>query len=152
MGVRAIFRRFWPETRPFRGRMLVSLLLVMLDPAMDAASLWLFKILIDDVLAPKDFTLFPWVAAGYLAITVVGGLLSFADDYLSTWVGERFVLNLRSSVFAHLQTLSLDFFERHQRGDVLSRLTGDVSAIEGLVLSGVARTLSYAVKIVVFTA
>ena len=77
------------------------------------------------------------MAAAYVGFAVVGGLLSFVDDYLCTWVGERFVLNLRTSLFAHLHRMSLGFFERRQLGDLMSRLTSDVNAIEQLVLSGV---------------
>ncbi|MDT7575554.1 MAG: ATP-binding cassette, subfamily bacterial, partial [Pseudonocardiales bacterium] len=64
--VQTIFRRFWPDTRPFRGRMLLSLLLVPLPPALTAAGVYLFKVLVDDVLTPHDYRLFLPVAAAYL--------------------------------------------------------------------------------------
>jgi ABC-type multidrug transport system fused ATPase/permease subunit len=76
---------------------------------------------------------------------------SFSDEVLSAWLGERFVLDLRTRVFDHLHRLSVDFFDRRQLGDTLSRLTSDIDAIEALVLSGVTRTLSYAAEIVLFT-
>jgi ABC-type multidrug transport system fused ATPase/permease subunit len=150
LGVRQVFARFWPLTRPFRLRLLVCLLFVAVGPAMDAAGIWIFKILVDDVLTPRDFTLFPVVAAAYVGIAVVGGMLSFIDDYLCTWVGERFVLNLRTSLFAHLHRMSLGFFERRQLGDLMSRLSGDVNAIEQLVLSGVMQVIAHGMKILVF--
>jgi len=56
----------------------------------------------------------------------------------------------RLSLFRHLQGLSLDFFERRRLGDILSRLTGDVAAIETFVLSGVAQSLGYVVQIAIF--
>ena len=57
---------------------------------------------------------------------------------------------LRVRVFAHLQRVSIGWFERHQLGDVLARLTGDISAIEQLVLTGVNLTLTYAFQAVFF--
>ncbi|WP_433290202.1 ABC transporter transmembrane domain-containing protein [Pseudonocardia sp. CA-142604] len=150
--VRSIFRRFWPETRPFRGRMVLSLLLAAISPALATVSVWLFKILVDDVLTPHDYRLFPAVAAAYLGITLLEGLLNFTDQYMSVWVGERFVLSLRVRLFAHIQRLSLGYFERNQLGDILSRLTGDVGAIESLVLTGVNVALSYTFQIAFFTA
>jgi ABC-type multidrug transport system fused ATPase/permease subunit len=149
--IRTIFRRFWPATRPYRGRLLVSLLLVAVVPFLDTAQVWMFKLLIDDVLVPRDFQAFPAIAAAYLGIGLVQGLSSFCDQWLSTWLGERFVLDLRTRVFAHLHRLSMDFFDRRQLGDTLSRLTGDIDAIEQLVLSGITRTLAYAFEIVLFT-
>lgn len=146
-----IFRRFWPDVRPFRGWLALSLLLVPVAAALDAAGLWLFKILVDDVLTPRDYNLFPALAAAFVGITVVSGLVSFADGYLSTWVAERFLLNLRGRVFRHLQRLSLSFFERRALGDTISRLTSDITAIERLVLAGVARFVSYTFRIALYT-
>ncbi len=57
------------------------------------------------------------------------------------------MLDLRTRLFSHLHKLSVDFFDRRQLGDTLSRLTGDIDAIEQLVLSGVTRTLSYVFQI-----
>lgn len=68
----------------------------------------------------------------------------------STWVSERFLLALRSDVFRHVQGLSLGFFERRRLGDVLSRITGDVDAVETFLLSGVADGLYYVIRLGVF--
>src|SRR5262249_16478538 len=88
--------------------------------------------------------------AAFVAITLLEGVVSFVDEYLSAWVAERFVLNLRARVFKHLQRLSLTFFEKRQLGDILSRLTGDVNAIEQLLLSGVNQALTYLFQIFFF--
>jgi ATP-binding cassette subfamily B protein len=150
-GIRVIFRWFWPATRPYRGRLLASLLLVAVGPFLDTAQVWMFKLLIDDVLIPRNFHAFPAIAAGYLGIGLAQGIGSFSDELLSAWLGERFVLDLRTRLFDHLHRLSVDFFDRRQLGDTLSRLTGDIDSIEALVLSGVTSTLSYAFEIVLFT-
>ncbi|MEN3301364.1 ABC transporter transmembrane domain-containing protein, partial [Pseudonocardia sp.] len=107
--VREVFRRFWPDARAMRGWFALSLVLVVLVPLLDAAAIWLFKILIDDVLTPHDFAAFPAVAAAYLAITLLSGVIGFADEYLAAWIGENFLHRLRTRVFAHLHTLSVGF-------------------------------------------
>ncbi len=150
--IRVILRRFWPYARPYRRYLVLSLVGIVLVPAVEAAQIWMFKLVIDDVLVPQDFTPFLPIAAAYLALSVLGGLLSFADDYLSAWIGESFLLSLRTSLFRHVQGLSLDFFDRRRLGDVLARLTGDVASIETFVLSGVARALSYGFEIAIFAA
>jgi ABC-type multidrug transport system fused ATPase/permease subunit len=138
VGVREIFRRFWPDTRPFRGWMWAGFLLTAVGPALDTADIWLFKILIDQVLAPREFGLLLPIAGAYVIITVLMGLVSFCDRYLTTWIGERFILTLRTRLFSHLEGLSVSFFERRKLGDVMSRLTGDINTIESVVVSGVA--------------
>lgn len=150
--LRDIFRRFWPYTRPYRWWLLVTLMLAAVGPAIETATIWLFKVLVDDVFVPRDFDAFWWIALAYIGLTLMGGILSFADDYLGTWIGERFLLDLRTRLFAHMHTLSPGFFERRPVGDLLSRLTGDIGAIESLVLVAVADLLAYVLNIVFFAA
>jgi ABC-type multidrug transport system fused ATPase/permease subunit len=150
--VREIFRRFWPYARPYRRWLLVSLLLIAVVPAVETATIWMFKVVVDQVLVPHDFGPLWWVALAYLGLTLVAGVASFLDDYVSTWVGERFLLSLRTGFFRHVQSLSLDFFDRRKLGDLISRLTGDIASIETFVLSGVADALSYVFQILFFAA
>ncbi|MFD7840211.1 ABC transporter ATP-binding protein [Streptomyces sp. NPDC059761] len=147
---REAFRRFWPYTRGGRRWLVPILIFSMVGPLLDAAEIWLFKIVVDEVLVPRDLRPFLWIALAYLGLVLASGILEFADDVLSTWVGERFLLALRSDVYRHVQGLSLGFFERRRLGDVLSRITGDVDAIETFLLSGVANALYYVVQLGVF--
>jgi ABC-type multidrug transport system fused ATPase/permease subunit len=149
--MREVLRRFWPYARPYRRWLWLSGVLIVLVPLTEAVAIWMFKLVVDDVLVPRDLGALVPIAIAYLGLALVGGAVSFADDYVSTWIGERFVLDLRVQFFRHLQGLSLDFFERRKLGDVLSRLTGDVSAIETLMLSGLADAASYALRILIFT-
>jgi ATP-binding cassette subfamily B protein len=145
-----IFRRFWPYARPYRRWLVIGLLLIAAVPAVDTAMIWMFKLVVDEVLVPQTFGPLAWIAVAYLGLTILAGTLSFSDEYVSTWVGERFLLAMRTDFFRHLQRLSLAFFERRRLGDVLSRLTGDVAAIENFVLSGVTDAISYALQILFF--
>ena len=148
--LREIFRRFWPYARPYRGWFLITLVFIAVAAAIETATIWIFKLVVDEVLVPRDLGPFVWIALAYLGLSLLGGAVSFLDDYLSTWVGEKFLLALRTDFFRHLQDLSLGFFERRRLGDIISRLTGDVQAIESLVLSGVADALGNVLRIVFF--
>lgn len=145
-----VFRRFWPYTRGGRRWLVPVVLFSLAGPVVDAAEIWLFKIVVDDVLVPRDLRPFLWIAPAYLGLIICSGILGFADDVTSTWVSERFLLALRSDVFRHVQGLSLGFFERRRLGDVLSRVTGDVDAVETFLLSGVADALYYVIRLGVF--
>lgn len=147
-----IYARFWPATKPIRGRIYLSFALVAAAPVLSTAAIWLFKIAVDQVLVPHDYRLFPQVAAAYLGIVVLQGVVRFADQYVSTGASERFVLDLRSRLFSHLHRLSPGFFDNHPLGDLLSRLTNDISAIEDLLITGMAQALTYLLQIVFYTA
>ncbi len=148
--LRQIFSRFWPDARPFRRWLPVGLAFIALTAAIETAEIWMFKLVVDQVLVPGVLEPLLWIGLGYVALLVIGGLVSFGDDYLATWLAERFLLSLRTRVFSHIQGLSLDVLDRRRLGDVLSRITGDIQAIESFVLSGVAEGLSAILRIVFF--
>ena len=148
--LREIFLRFWPYAKPYRRWLPLIVLFAVVASALQAATIWIYKILIDDVLVPRDFELLVWVVLAYLGLTLADGVASFCEDYLSEWVGGRFMVSLRTEFFSHLQSLSLSFFERRSLGDMLSRLSDDIEEIEEFVISEMASTLTYIFQFVFF--
>lgn len=145
-----IARRFWPYARPYRKQIALGLLLLAIVPAIDTVEIFLFKLVVDDVLVPQDLQALWPLAAAYLGLAVANALAGFADEYVATWVGERFLLDIRTKLFAHIQTLSPDQLGRRRVGDLLSRLTGDVAAIERFLLSALGEGFSAIVRILFF--
>ena len=92
----------------------------------------------------------PGSQLAYVGLTLLSAAVSFGDDYLGTWIAERFLLSLRVRVLDHVQRLSLDVFNRHRLGDLVTRISSDVQQIETLVLSGIADGLSAVLKILFF--
>src|ERR687893_937165 len=148
--VRQIFRRFWPYARPYRRWLPVILVLVALGPAIEAATIWMYKVLVDEVLVPREFELLLWVVLAYVGLTLADGVVTFCDEYLTEWVGGRFVVSLRTDFFRHLHGLSLGFFDRRSLGDMISRLSDDADEIEELMLSGLTSALAYLFQLVFF--
>src|SRR5215217_9558986 len=83
MELREIFRRFWPYARPYRRWLPLIVLFAALVSALEAATIWIYKVLIDEVLVPRDFGLLLWVVLAYLGLTLAAGLVSFGEVYLS---------------------------------------------------------------------
>src|SRR5215208_4255375 len=150
MQVREIFLRFWPYARPYRRWLPLILLFAVLGSALEAATIWMYKILVDEVLLPRDFALLVWVVLAYLGLTLAEGVVSFCEEYLSEWVGGRFIVSLRTDLFRHLQGLSLSFFDRRSLGDMIARLSDDIEEIEELMVSETASALTYLFQFVFF--
>jgi ATP-binding cassette subfamily B protein len=149
---RELLRRFWPFARPYRLAVAAGVILVALLPAVQAAEIWMFKLVVDEVIAPAELDSLPWIAAAVVALTIVGAVLSFGEDYAWTWAGERFLLDLRATFFSHLQRLSFDTLDRRRLGDLLARLGGDMQAIESFVLGGLGQAISALARICFFSA
>jgi ABC-type multidrug transport system fused ATPase/permease subunit len=148
--LREVFRRFWPDARPYRRWFPVLIVLIGLGTLIATAEIWLFKLVVDDVLVTGDLSPMIPIVAAYVGLTLLGGLVGFGDEYLSTWMGERFLLNLRARVLGHLHGLSLDVLDRRRLGDLISRINGDVQTIESFVLSGVVDGISAVLRILFF--
>ena len=150
--IREIFRFFWPFMRPYRRRGAIALVLMAIVPALTAAQLYMIKVIIDDVVEPADLDAFWWVAAVVLGIALARLVVQMAGHYLLSWYGSRFLLDLRTSLYRHLQRLSLDFFERRKLGDTLSRLVSDVDDISRLALAVPSDFLSFTLTLVFYLA
>jgi subfamily B ATP-binding cassette protein MsbA len=74
-------------------------------------------------------------------VMIVRGACDFGTTYLMNWVGGRVVNDLRSLLFEHLQTLSLDYFTDTQTGELISRATNDVGAVQNSITIVVADIL-----------
>jgi len=148
--IRQLFRLFWPWLRPYRRWIPVTIGAIAIATAITTVEIWLFKLIVDEVLVPGDLAPLVWIGAGYLGLLLIGAVVSFAEDYAGTWIAENFVLDLRSDLLAHAQTLSPSFLDRRHLGDTLSRLTGDVRAIEDFIVGGVSAGLAAVLRIAFF--
>ena len=145
-----LLRRFWPFARPYRGRIALGLLPLLAIPAVEAAEIWLFGVVVDEVLVPRDLGMLVPVALAYVGLALLGAMLAFGDDVLATWIGERFLLDVRTHLLAHVQRLAPHTLDRRRLGDTLSRITSDVAAIESFLLAGIANGISAIVRILIF--
>ncbi|NUS80707.1 MAG: ABC transporter ATP-binding protein, partial [Streptomyces sp.] len=146
------FHRFWPLTRGDRKWLLAIIACVVVSALAETASILLFAHLTDTALKAGSLAAFWGPAGAWLAVAALGALVGYLGNSLATWTAERFVLRLRAKVFRHVQDLPPHFFQRHRQGDLVERLTGDVEAIEQMVVSGVVGTVSAAFAAVFYSA
>ncbi|WLW53988.1 ABC transporter ATP-binding protein [Streptomyces sp. YU58] len=149
-GVREAFRRFWPLTRGDRKWLAVIVTCVVVAALAETASILLFAELTDNALQAGSLAAFWGPAGAWLGVAVLGAFVGYLGNSLATWTAERFVLRLRANVFGHVQDLPPHFFQQHRQGDLVERLTGDVEAIEQMVVSGVVGTVSAAFSAVFY--
>ncbi|MEW2158577.1 ABC transporter ATP-binding protein [Streptomyces sp. NPDC007189] len=149
---RTAFRRFWPLTKGLRKWLLAVWLCTVLAALAETEAILLFSDLTDHALQRGSPAAF-WSPAGkWLGIAVAGAVVAYAGNSLAAWVTERFVMRLREHVFDHVQQLPPHFFQRHRQGDLLSRLTSDVEAIETMVVSGLVGAASAAFSALFYAA
>ncbi|MBK1612755.1 ABC transporter [Rubrivivax gelatinosus] len=138
-----------PFVRPYRGRVALAALFLVLAAASTLVFPVALKSLIDQGLVATDpGTRVMALRGHFLALFAVGaalGLFSALRFYMVSWLGERITADLRNAVYAHVVRQSPQFFETTQTGEVLSRLTTDTTLVQTVVGSSLSLGLRNAV-------
>jgi ATP-binding cassette subfamily B protein len=122
--------------RPYRWRVAGGVAALLVATAAALVPPYLAKVAIDQGIEEQDFEVLAWVVAAFLVAGLIGWAAGLSQTYLTSWVGERVLADLRERLFHHLGRLSLGFYERNRTGSIISRLTNDVEALDQLVTEG----------------
>ncbi|RDI73859.1 ABC-type multidrug transport system ATPase and permease component [Gaiella occulta] len=123
--------------RPYRGRTAGAIVSLLAFTVAGLAPPYLAKLAVDHGIRTGDLRALAWIVVAFVAAGVATFVLSALQTYLTGWVGERALADLRDRLFTHLQRLSLGYFERNRTGAIVSRITNDVEALDTLVTDGV---------------
>jgi ATP-binding cassette, subfamily B, multidrug efflux pump len=122
---------------PYRGRVALAVLLLIAAAAVEMVGPWLLMIALDRAVPNGDMRLLGWLVAAYAGSLLLAFVFQYAQTLLTTWLGQRVMYDLRVQLFAHLQRLSLRFFDRNPVGRLMTRVTNDVEVLNELFSSGI---------------
>ena len=128
--------------RPYRGRVVLMLVALLVATAAALAPPYLAGRAIDDGIRAGDLAALTVIVALFVVAAVLNWGATYIQTYLVNWVGQRALQDLRSLIFEHLQRLSIGFYSRNKAGVLISRLTNDVQALDQLVTDGVVTLVS----------
>lgn len=137
-----VIRRLGTLVAPHKTRMLWSFVLMIVAASATLAQPYIIKLSIDrGITAGHLNELYVWGAV-YVGTLVVYWLGTYWQTWILSWVGQRVLFELRTRMFAHLQKLSLRFYDRTAVGHIISRNTSDVSAINDILTQGLLQSVS----------
>ena len=136
------FRRLFQFVGPYRNRLILALIVIALNSLLGLAGPYTLQFLVDAVFKNNDAALLNRITLVLIGIFLLQSVFYFLRSYLLTFVGERVMADLRIKLFTHLQGLSLSFFSSRRTGELVSRLTNDVSTVRALVTSDISTALS----------
>jgi subfamily B ATP-binding cassette protein MsbA len=148
-----VYPLVWSLLKPYRGTLLIILLAMLLQMVATVATPWPLKIVLDNVVGehklPRwlDDFLRPFMHGGtkmeiaaaaaiaLVLIVVLGAVASYVANYCTTSVGQWVANDLRIRTYDRLQHLSLNYYNTHEMGTLLSTITADVQTIQGFASS-----------------
>jgi ATP-binding cassette subfamily B protein len=123
-------RRMMRYAAPYKKLIALFLGIVIVEAVVAAVNPLILRAIINDGIGGGDTTLIVKLALLAAVLAVVGALLSLAETYTSSRIGEGVIFDMRSEVFSHVQRMPIAFFTRTQTGALVSRLNNDVIAAQ----------------------
>jgi ATP-binding cassette subfamily B protein len=128
--------------RPYRLKLSVVCALIVFSSALSVVSPFLLRAVLDTAIPEGRNGLLTVLVAGMIAISVVTGAIGVVQSYLSTQVGQHVMHDMRTSVYRHLQRLSLAFFTKTRTGEVQSRIANDIGGVDNVLTSTATSVMS----------
>jgi subfamily B ATP-binding cassette protein MsbA len=136
------WRRLFGYLTPYRGWMALAVLALLISSGAGLAFPLVIVRLLDTVTRAHDFGALNLMAGLLVGIFLLQAAFNFLQSYLLAYTGERIVYDLRTSLYAHLHRLSLDFYATRRVGDLVSRLSSDVTQMRTMLTTSVTMFLS----------
>ncbi len=141
-------RRIVRFAAPYKRELAVFLVLVVLDALIVVATPLLFKTVIDKGVVPHRPDVVTKIALAVAGLAVLDAVLSLAQRWYSSRIGEGLIYDLRTRVFAHVQRMPIAFFTRTQTGALISRLNNDVIGAQQAFTSTLSGVVSNVISLV----
>ncbi len=131
-----VVRRFWRFVSPYRGVLIIGVIAVLLFAASTLALPWIVRTTVNDVLSVEErggdasrTALFVMVGA-FVGAVLIHVVVGYLQNMIVGRVAEHILIDLRRAMYAHLQRVSMSFMDRTEVGRMMSRLQGDVAALQ----------------------
>jgi len=139
---RGTLTRLWGYLRRQRGTLIATALLVIVASSLDLLGPYLMGQAIDVYMAQGDLPGLARLCGWMIAVYVAASAGTWLQTYLMAAVAQRAVRDMRTDLFARLQTLPLRFFDRRAHGEIMSRLTNDVENVGNVLAANASQLLS----------
>jgi len=153
MKERSIYRRLLVYLRPYWWpHFALAIVCMWVFSATNGAMPFLIQHIFDDIFTNKSITVLKVLPGIIIAVFLVRGAVGFGSTYLTEYVGQRIVADLRNALNDHIQHMSLSFFNRTPTGTIVSRITNDVALVRTALTDAVASILKDASSLIILVA
>lgn len=144
----ALVRRVLSYAMPYRGLIILSLILILASSGIGLVTPLIFRDLIDHTLPSGDASRLNFLALGLVLIPIVNSGIGIINRRVNSRIGEGVIYDLRRTLYAHLQKMSLRFFTNTRSGELISRLNNDVVSAQSAISDTIVGIITNAIQLV----
>ncbi|RMH61633.1 MAG: lipid A export permease/ATP-binding protein MsbA [Zetaproteobacteria bacterium] len=143
-----VYRRLLGFLRPYRARLLLAIVCMIVLAGCTAALAWALKPALDEALNGSSRRMIFLIPAFIIALYCIKGVAYYGQAYLMGYIGQRVIYDLRNLLYGHLIEQSLAFFAHRKTGELLARISYDVTLVQSAVSTAVTAMMRDAISIV----
>ncbi|MGH2460762.1 MAG: ABC transporter transmembrane domain-containing protein, partial [Chloroflexota bacterium] len=139
--------RLFQFVRPYWWLTAADIVLIIALSTFRLGPAWFIKLAIDQAVPQRNLHLLALFVFGLVVSSLLTNAFTAIESYLEQYVGQRVIFDLRNVLYSHLQSKSMSFYDRNQTGQLMSRVTNDVSQVQFFITQGVARLVNMVVTL-----
>ena len=144
----ALYLRLLRFVKPYWLSLVMAMICMALVGAANPFHAWIFKVVLDKIFVAKNGALLVPIALVVILSFLAKGIFDYLQTYLMGFVGQKVIADIRNVVFERLQTQPLSFFDKNPTGVIISRLTNDITLVQGAVSDAFTAVLKELLSVV----
>jgi ATP-binding cassette subfamily B multidrug efflux pump len=132
-----LMRRLFKYIRNYKYLILIGVIITIGASFLQLVGPYLTKLAIDDYISVKKLQGFYLIILFYFVILILTFLIQFLQIYLTQYLGQKLMYDIRSDLFSHIQLQSLRFFDKNPVGRLMTRLTSDIESLNQMFTQGI---------------
>ena len=145
----ALLKRILSYMKPYWPQMALIIVCIAFSSVFALLPSILTGRIIDDGLIGRDLRKLIFFVVLSLLVTLVSHLIGVGQSYLSAWISQHITFDMRNQMFRHLQMMSQRFFTTNNQGDIITRMTSDISGVESVISNNFTSIISNVITLVV---
>ena len=145
----SLLKRIFSYLLPYWKQMVIVLICIIMSSILGLLPSVLTGRIIDEGLIAKDMRMLIILIVVSLAVTLGANLIRVAESYLNNWIAQHITYDMRNKMYKHLQQMSQSFFTSNNQGDIITRMTSDISGVERVVTNTFTSILSNSITLIV---
>lgn len=144
-----LLKRIFSYLKPYWKQMVIVLICIIISSVLSLLPSVLTGMIIDEGLIGRNMKMLILLILTSLGVTLGANLIRVAESYLNNWIAQHITYDMRNKMYKHLQQMSQSFFTTNNQGDIITRMTSDISGVERVITNTFTSILSNAITLVV---
>lgn len=146
---KGLLKRIFSYLKPYWKQMLIVLIAIVISSILNLMPSVLTGKIIDEGLIGQSMQKLILFIVLSLAVTLGANLIGVLESYMNTWIAQHITYDMRNKMYKHLQKMSQRFFTSNNQGDIITRMTSDISGVQQIITSTLTSILSNSITLII---